>query len=465
MKHFVGRQDSAARLKAVLRGEERSRSGKLSVLSVEGPGGIGKTSFFDHVSQEIDLDARNFLVVRIGGNGDTGKSVQHAVRSLTAQPSSKNLPLRPPGAYFPGLLEAVTAYEDILREALEEYARSPAQDTAAEMVMSAIDVLVGLGKPVNKLVPKTEEYLNFSELGKHRDGISKALAGLSALQSSDIGFLEKLGLDSSATMRNALKKGPLQVFSQRLYEDLSAILVGYDSKDFFKPKLAKFEKVDRLLLIIDDYEAVKGSLERFLVDHFLPLLKDAKFDTIAVIIGRDRLADTASGDWDRQLGGVLLDPITLRGLNRIELDELARLNGIDDPLELERAWRDTEGYPFFIQLWLEEAQSGGRSAMLLKRAYERTTKWMNDEERRWLAHALILDKVDIRQFRTVLGDEQEARRAFAWFEGDASVRDPEGKTFKVREYLRSRLFDYIELSDPDFHDDLLRRRAAIAVSQ
>ncbi len=35
-----------------------------------------------------------------------------------------------------------------------------------------------------------------------------------------------------------------------------------------------------------------------------------------------------------------------------------------------------------------------------------------------------------------------------WFEGDGSVRDAQGRVFRVREYVRSRLVDCIEVTDP-----------------
>ena len=70
---FVGRRDAAGRLLAVLRGDDRS-PGKLSVLSVEGPGGIGKTFLLDHVPATNDLSGRNYLTLRVDG-GAAGKSV------------------------------------------------------------------------------------------------------------------------------------------------------------------------------------------------------------------------------------------------------------------------------------------------------------------------------------------------------------------------------------------------------
>jgi hypothetical protein len=86
---------------------------------------------------------------------------------------------------------------------------------------------------------------------------------------------------------------------------------------------------------------------------------------------------------------------------------------------------------------------------MLKRFHDRTTRWMSDREKGWLQHALFLDEVNIRTLRCMIGNEQEAVEAFRWFEREGSVRDTTGSCFRVREYLRSRLMDYLRVSNPD----------------
>jgi len=117
------------------------------------------------------------------------------------------------------------------------------------------------------------------------------------------------------------------------------------------------------------------------------------------------------------------------------------------PDEKERAWRDTQGYPYCVQLWIEEAEAGGRSAVMLKRFHDRTTRWMGEREKRWLQHVLFLSAVDIPSLQAMLGNETEGEEAFRWFEGEGSVRDTAGSPYRVREYLRSRLVDYLRACD------------------
>src|SRR5713226_6992087 len=108
-------------------------------------------------------------------------------------------------------------------------------------------------------------------------------------------------------------------------------------------------------------------------------------------------------------------------------------------------------------------ESGGRSAVMLKRFHDRTTRWMSDHEKGWLQHTLFLEAVNIRTLQGMVGNEQEAVKAFRWFEREGSVRDTSGNTFRVREYLRSRLIDYLRVSDPD-QCEQLRRKGELAMT-
>ena len=79
--HFVGRQDAVRWLTDVLMGRERA-DGKLSIQSIEGPGGIGKTCLFNHVLANTDLADRNYLTLRIDGNNPAAGSVVRAVARM-----------------------------------------------------------------------------------------------------------------------------------------------------------------------------------------------------------------------------------------------------------------------------------------------------------------------------------------------------------------------------------------------
>jgi hypothetical protein len=164
-----------------------------------------------------------------------------------------------------------------------------------------------------------------------------------------------------------------------------------------------------------------------------------------------------------RLRPMLLPRIVLEPLSRQDMEELVESYGVRSPGEKERAWQDTQGYPFYVQLWIEEVESGGRSAVMLKRFYDRTTRWMSDKEKEWLHLTLFLEEVNKRSLRSMTENGKEAEDAFRWFEREGSVRDTVGGGFRVREYLRSRLSDYLRISDPDLYEQWKRKGRSLTI--
>ena len=189
----------------------------------------------------------------------------------------------------------------------------------------------------------------------------------------------------------------------------------------------------------------------FLVGHLVRRLEQCAFETVLVIIGRDQLALT-DPRWNQHHQRQLAVPIVLSALRRDEMDALVKAHGRTSAADLDRAWADTMGFPLLVKLWLDEAHESGHgegpSIGMLKRFHDRTTHWLNDDQKRWLEHALFMPQVNVETFTRALGDVDEARRAMHWFEGDGSVRDAQGRAFRVREYVRSRLADYLQATDP-----------------
>jgi hypothetical protein len=140
----------------------------------------------------------------------------------------------------------------------------------------------------------------------------------------------------------------------------------------------------------------------------------------------------------------MLKKIEVAPLARPEMDQLVESYGVLAQTEKERAWKDTQGYPYYVQLWIDEIAEGGHpGASMLKQFYDRTTRWMNEQQKEWLQYTLFLDQVNIRTLREMIGDEEQAKAVQKWFECEGSVRDPKGASFCVREYIRSRLKDYL----------------------
>lgn len=457
---FIGRIEAERQLQEVLLGTQHS-PGKVTVQSIEGPGGIGKTTFFDHVLTKTDLSARNFLVLRGSGVDEARHSSFRSLRLLVDSASGTHLPSKAPGAYFPSVTEVAVEYDKFCRAAAKELSnKSGGVGLPIDELLAIFDATIAVGKPLNDYAPRTKRKMNAEAVEGHRENLATVLASLDILLKKPISMGEVLSLGGRTALRNAIKSNPLVPLAEAFCRDLIAILSGYKS-EWYKASHKKLKGVDRLLLIVDDYEVLKGTLEGLLVGHVLPKLRSADFESTIILMGRDRLGDTAL-EWERNLKGIQLPPISLKPFTQAEMDEMVTVNGVKSSKEKKRAWADTNGYPYFVQMWLEEMESGGRSAMMLKRVYERTTSWMSEEEKGWLEHALFLGEVNVRTLGKALGNAAEAKRANVWFQGDASIRDTVGSTFRVREYLRSRLLEYLKISDPDRYDEVSARCSGIS---
>ncbi len=435
--HFVGRNDAVKRVQDVLTGREAAPDGNLTILSIEGPGGIGKTCLFDHAIRGLDLGSRNYLTLRTNGSDPSARTPDRAVARMVNGARAEVI-RGTPGSYFPLTARVVKASEAIRAEAAAEFQRRRPNDEVGRLaLLQFLDLAFRAGERINNAFPITKEHVDFHELDEAKRLIEETVPVLIALQQEAWSFWEMLGLGDTA-LRNAVKENACGPLSEALVSDLAAVLAGYQSKDWFKLTYPKMKGIDRLLLVLDDYEMVQEPLGKFLLTQLLPKLRSAEFQSVVVVIGRDQLTDPA---WDRDFKANLLRRIDLDPLSRPEMDQLVESYGVNSQDEKERAWRDTKGFPLYVKLWIEEIESGGRSALMLnsggrsalmlKKFYDRTTQWMSDRQKGWLQYALFLDEVNVGTMQAMLGKEDEGAEAFNWFQGNGSVRDTSTSPVKV----------------------------------
>ncbi len=236
---------------------------------------------------------------------------------------------------------------------------------------------------MNEGFPVTKKYIEARKFEKYRPIIEETLPKLQSLRKESL-WLGGIFPDFNGTaLRNAVKENACRSLAEAMKADFSAILSRYQGDDWWKPRHRKIQGIDRLLIILDDFEALASSLATFLVEYLLPTLQTVDFETVMVILGRDQLFATHPG-WDQHLKSSLLESIILEPLSRQEMDQLVETHGVTEQEEKDRAWKDTQGYPYYVQLWIEETKSGGRSAVMLKRFYDRSTRWMSESEKPWL---------------------------------------------------------------------------------
>jgi hypothetical protein len=312
------------------------------------------------------------------------------------------------------------------------------------------------GRFLNRLAPITGAYLDFRTV-RDRDveravqAANKALLGLKTFRESTLlpGPLRDL---FGITRRNRVSRDLFAVTAQEIRADLSAALVGWEAKDVARVSQPRIEGIDRLLIVLDDYEAMEGLLGDFLVGALVPELAAAPFQTVIVIAGRDDLEITHPG-WSHHCSKYLRDQITLTPFDEATANELFSAAGIE-----KNRWKSlfeaTQGYPFLLSLVIEEAADyGNGSVVLLRRFYDRTTRWMTDEEKEWFVRLCYLERINEDTIARLFSEE-DVPRIQNWFEKEPSIRDPAAPYFRVRPLIREKILRYQEVRAPSRHEEL-----------
>jgi len=456
---FVGRQADAAKIKKVLMGENRAK-GSLSVMSIEGPGGIGKTVLFDHAYAAAHLGPRRFLTMRISTRENPQWATPFSlIDSMVSSAKAEAIAGKPAGHYFPNAKQALSAVDEVrtlvVSEIEQRFSKEP--ELKAVLMKTVVDLLAQ-SQPVAEFAVVAAKRPDFQSIERpfDRSAVDKQLRAMKSVK-METGWLSKLGSNrANVSLRNSVRANSLKAVADALLVDFNRLLSGKTKK----------EGIDRLLLVVDDYEFLMKPLGDFLVKHLLPGLREAEFPTTAFFIGRDKLAVTHP-HWNKELAPAIVDRTSLKAFELPEFVELCRFNGVTDAPQRDRIWQETGGYPYLVKLLLEEITEqkseglDGPSALMLKSFYDRTTRFMSEEQRGWLEKVLFLDHVDKRTLRTFFDDPAEIDRVQEWFESEPSIRDPNSSLFKVRDQLRSRLKEYLNRKDPDRHDELAAKAVAV----
>lgn len=447
---LVGRVAQVEKLSSVL-GRKKQAQQRLTILPIFGPGGVGKSSLLQMAESGVDYrELRSMRIHVDGGNEITSLAgfVEMLVSAVKADASQR---YDRSDVTLPETEATLATLRAILAEAEKEVGGS-----TAESIKNLIHALLRLGKAVNKVSKKSKEFVDFKEAEEAVEDL-KPEETIQALQTEVPNLANKLGIGAKGkNLRNALRENAAKTFAGALVKDLTVLLAGCGLKDSAKPLPNRITGCDSLTLILDDYEHLVENAGIFLVKHFLPVLRESGVSAVVVISGRDHVKDT-DPSWEQHLQSNLLDGIDVGPLTQDEIAQIAALERVDH----KRLWADTEGYPYFIQLWIDAAKTG-ETATSLKRFYVRTTRWMNEPQKKWLRNCVVLDEVNRDTPRAMTGSEEEATLILRWFESESSVRATDTSTWTVRKYIRTRLCKYMELEDPSGFTALRRRAAAAA---
>lgn len=445
---LVGRADPARTLRAWLVGDGLCPT--VSIVSLSGPGGIGKTFLLEHLIRAANLGVRNYL--RLGLSGATeartlGQLVCHdLVRSCSQLDTT--------GAdYFIETrrnLAALRAMDDRARAELDVATSNDAT------LRRTADELFRLGVGLQAAVPLLKTYVDLAQLkSEHVDAVVSLLEKARAYR-EEPRLLGGIFPDLRGKgRRNRLRTSLPGALADGLVADLSAILRRHRPQDRTKPMPSKVAGLDRLLLVIDDYESLVDRIGLFLADHLVPLLAREPFESLLVVLGRERLSDTHPV-WRQRHEALIVGELRLQPFSRDEAEAFVRARGIASDAAVERILDDTAGYPYLLAGEVEGELDGAWTALGLKSFFDRTTRWMTPTQRRWLTSLCFLDRVDLETIAEVLPDE-DAERVLGWFKAESSVRSPTATRWEVLPIIRSRVCAYLKLDSPKRHGDLEAR--------
>lgn len=442
------------------RGSEVSRIGRvleertpgLSIVAISGAGGVGKTFLVDHALETLPIETSSYMLLR--ADASNAQTRNDFFGLLEGQLFRRGLPppADPRKDYFPKLRDVASIYAALVESAKGEMESKQVPLDVRRVANAVLDA----GRFLNKLAPITGQYLDLRTVRDHDveravQAANAALLGLKTFRESTLlpGPLRDI---FGITRRNRVSRDLFAVTAEEIRADLSAALVGWEGKDVARVSQPRIEGMDRLLVVLDDYEAMEGVLGDFLVGALVPQLAGAPFRTVLLVIGRDDLEITHPG-WSHHCSKYIRDQITLAPFDAEVANQMFAAAGI--PRERwGTLFEATQGYPFLLDLVIEEAADyENGSVVLLRRFYDRTTRWMTDEEKDWFVRLCYLERINEDTIARLFSEEDVAR-VQNWFEREASIRDPAAPYFRVRPLIRDKILRYQEVRAPSRHQEL-----------
>lgn len=441
MDTFIGRDNPVQSIRNEL---SRQTDSHVRILSISGPGGVGKTFLLDHALSELDLQDLGYLPLRVNGNTSSTTLADIIVRDLigTEHPAIAGDP-----RYFRVTRKGwdyLQWMDANARAELESIAKD--DDALAKIIGAAYDGVVGL----LEIIPnsKTRKVTRFTKRIQGRDverfvAVARRAKAYREEQGALFGLLPVGG---AARERNLLRKDLQGRLAEYLTIDLAAILSGYRPEDWKRYLPSKVKGLDRCLMIFDDYETLEPTLDDFLRRELLPRLRKTAFQSVIIIIGRDSIRDVNFA-WDQYFGKDIMMDVQLAPFSEEESRRYLEALGIDTPYVKDRIIKDSLGLPFLLAAEAECELRGRGSALSLQKFVDRTTRWMTQEQKAWALALAFLDDVNADTVRCMLPDS-EPMEVVEWFKQDASIRSPETGKWRMLPIIRSRFQASIQNDSP-----------------
>lgn len=435
---FVGRTDSVAWLRSWLRRSHKSGP-RLQVAAVTGSGGVGKTRLYrEAIEYRPELVAElSYLLVYVDGKYRHHEPVEWIARSFL-EDLSKEIRSR-----FVKSERVLEAHRKQRRRLDQKIARSGFRrnggskskrrdDTreAAKTVKTILDTVAR-----NPIAPKYIQRV-YDQLKIGRKEIEEAIE-----------LIEGTGYFSPGWWRRRFRRfetsvslDPERSMAEALVEDLRRYLFEERSE------------ATGLLWVLDDYESMTESNIEFIHDDVLPLLAREPFRTAVLVMNRDRL------DYDQRWGAYVddegLEELRLRPLRESDVEELCNLYGINDRLEIQRVWEESEGFPFLAEALAKMEPNSPRALDVF---HARIKRWMTKGEDEWMQSLAFLDDINEDSIRYLLSDGSDPAEVLRWFKSEASIVGERDGVRQLRPYVRSRLLELAETDKPKWAAKMKKR--------
>lgn len=435
----------------------------FGILGFSGYGGVGKSYLLNTVLNDQKLETRD--VFRVQLDGSIKPLLSDFFGMVDQRLAPRTVSFRGSKAdedQFPETRKLVDAQRRLAIKVDRELDRRGSDEAAIRAAKALyrfrplISKIPTAGPVLSTLLEKSEEY----KLEEYAAPAADLLKGLSTLKPARRWPFGKLRM--SPIEQLAIK--PTETIAAAYETDIRARLKGYEGKNLFKLIHGRAKGVNRLLLIIDDYESTGAVLGDLLVDHLLQDFSKAPYPVLVIIVGRDDIRDV-DPEFARSLAPFVRDRIQLEPFSREEAIHFLESAGFSSS-EATALYEESSGYPFVLSLLCDfNANQGARPATFYQQFFERTTQWMTPQQKEWLLPLCYLDVVNQSSISKMLPNSP-ANVVMEWFRKEASVRDVKSPSFRVDPYIRKMLLQHhTNLIGPEEQQRLLDQgRLASSVS-
>ena len=431
----------------------------FGILGISGSGGIGKTYLLNSVLQDFSLETRDVFPVQLDGKNKALLADFAGVVDEKLAPKT----IRFKGAkanydYFPETRKYITEFRKLTTRIEREIDRLASEQNLDKAVVEIAKLIYRFGPEIAKKIPheSTEAIivaLGFCEKHGLEKKIIPATKTLQALPVFQSNKFSKLRLSKSSKLSSEL----LSTFATAYEADIRSHLQGYRTNQILKFVHARSKQVNRMLLVVDDYESTRIPLGELLETHLLPAFSQAPYPVLVVIGGRDDIGVIDGQAFSKDLKHFVKDRIQLEPFTEEKGIQFLHDAGYENH-EAESLYQKSNGFPFVLSLLADfKSSQGERPAVFYKQFFERTTQWMTPQQKEWLKQICYLENVDESSIQKMI-PEVDAPTVMQWFSNEASVRDSKSRKFQVSPYIRQMLLQHHENTiGKDEYNKLVKR--------